>query len=248
MTRPGPATRWPRTCTPTRHGGPRSRSGPAPRPRPSPPRPAAPPRGPRARPWRRPGAGPPWISARAAPSRSSRPTPRGTRGGDPGHRRRGPRHPSARRQREPAPADVRARLPGRGPAAALPRTAMIPRVLLAAAGLLVTLAGVIFALQGVGVIGGSFMSGTTILGRRRPAHRPGRPGPARGRPPTAAAVAAHVLSCQHDRAGPRQAPFARAVPPVPSPASPQRSHLSRTCAARIIVDRYCPPAGSNDPR
>ena len=39
---------------------------------------------------------------------------------------------------------------------------MIPRVLLAAAGLLVTLAGVIFALQGVGVIGGSFMSGTTI--------------------------------------------------------------------------------------
>ena len=82
-------------------------------------------------------------------------------GGDPGHRRRGPRHPSARRQREPAPADVRARLPGRGPAAARPRTAMIPRVLLAAAGLLVTLAGVIFALQGVGVIGGSFMSGTT---------------------------------------------------------------------------------------
>ena len=39
---------------------------------------------------------------------------------------------------------------------------MILRVLLAAAGLLITLAGVIFALQGVGVIGGSFMSGTTI--------------------------------------------------------------------------------------
>ena len=39
---------------------------------------------------------------------------------------------------------------------------MILRVLLAAAGLLITLAGVIFALQGVGVIGGSFMSGTTV--------------------------------------------------------------------------------------
>jgi len=36
------------------------------------------------------------------------------------------------------------------------------RVLLVGAGLLVTLAGVIFALQGVGVIGGSFMSGTTF--------------------------------------------------------------------------------------
>jgi hypothetical protein len=35
------------------------------------------------------------------------------------------------------------------------------RVLLVAAGSLVTLAGVIFALQGVGAIGGSFMSGTT---------------------------------------------------------------------------------------
>ena len=38
---------------------------------------------------------------------------------------------------------------------------MVSRVLLVAAGLLLTLAGVIFALQGVGVIGGSFMSGTT---------------------------------------------------------------------------------------
>jgi hypothetical protein len=35
------------------------------------------------------------------------------------------------------------------------------RILLAAAGLLITVAGVIFTLQGVGVIGGSFMSGTT---------------------------------------------------------------------------------------
>jgi len=35
------------------------------------------------------------------------------------------------------------------------------RALLIGAGLLITLAGVIFALQGVGVIGGSFMSGTT---------------------------------------------------------------------------------------
>jgi len=38
---------------------------------------------------------------------------------------------------------------------------VVTRVLLVAAGLLLTLAGVIFALQGVGVIGGSFMSGTT---------------------------------------------------------------------------------------
>jgi hypothetical protein len=36
------------------------------------------------------------------------------------------------------------------------------RALLIGAGLLITLAGVIFALQGVGVIGGSFMSSTTI--------------------------------------------------------------------------------------
>ena len=35
------------------------------------------------------------------------------------------------------------------------------RILLAAAGLLIAAAGVIFTLQGVGVIGGSFMSGTT---------------------------------------------------------------------------------------
>jgi hypothetical protein len=35
------------------------------------------------------------------------------------------------------------------------------RFLLVIAGLFITLAGVVFALQGVGVIGGSFMSGTT---------------------------------------------------------------------------------------
>jgi len=35
------------------------------------------------------------------------------------------------------------------------------RILLVGAGSLITLAGVIFTLQGVGVIGGSFMSGTT---------------------------------------------------------------------------------------
>jgi hypothetical protein len=35
------------------------------------------------------------------------------------------------------------------------------RVLLVGAGSLITLAGVVFTLQGVGVIGGSFMSGTT---------------------------------------------------------------------------------------
>ena len=38
---------------------------------------------------------------------------------------------------------------------------MLTRVLLAVAGSLITLAGVVFTLQGVGVIGGSFMSGTT---------------------------------------------------------------------------------------
>jgi len=36
------------------------------------------------------------------------------------------------------------------------------RILLAVAGSLITVAGIVFALQGVGVIGGSFMSGTTI--------------------------------------------------------------------------------------
>jgi len=35
------------------------------------------------------------------------------------------------------------------------------RGLLVGAGLLVTLAGVVFALQGVGLIGGSFMTGST---------------------------------------------------------------------------------------
>jgi drug/metabolite transporter superfamily protein YnfA len=38
---------------------------------------------------------------------------------------------------------------------------LVTRVLLVAAGSLLAVAGVIFALQGVGVIGGSFMSGTT---------------------------------------------------------------------------------------
>ena len=38
---------------------------------------------------------------------------------------------------------------------------MATRILLVAAGSLVTVAGVVFTLQGVGVIGGSFMSGTT---------------------------------------------------------------------------------------
>lgn len=38
---------------------------------------------------------------------------------------------------------------------------LVTRILLVGAGLLVTLAGVVFTLQGVGVIGGSFMSGTT---------------------------------------------------------------------------------------
>jgi hypothetical protein len=37
----------------------------------------------------------------------------------------------------------------------------VARVLLVGTGLLITVVGVVFALQGVGVIGGSFMSGTT---------------------------------------------------------------------------------------
>lgn len=44
---------------------------------------------------------------------------------------------------------------------------MATRILLVAAGSLITLAGIVFTLQGVGVIGGSFMSGTStwaILG------------------------------------------------------------------------------------
>ena len=45
-----------------------------------------------------------------------------------------------------------------GPSRAL---TLVTRVLLVGAGSLITLAGVVFALQGVGVIGGSFMSGTT---------------------------------------------------------------------------------------
>jgi hypothetical protein len=42
-----------------------------------------------------------------------------------------------------------------------PVLTLVTRILLTAGGSLVTLAGVIFTLQGVGVIGGSFMSGTT---------------------------------------------------------------------------------------
>ena len=38
---------------------------------------------------------------------------------------------------------------------------MVTRVLLVGAGSLITVGGVVFTLQGVGVIGGSFMSGTT---------------------------------------------------------------------------------------
>ena len=38
---------------------------------------------------------------------------------------------------------------------------MPARILLAVAGSLITVTGVVFALQGAGVIGGSFMSGTT---------------------------------------------------------------------------------------
>jgi hypothetical protein len=38
---------------------------------------------------------------------------------------------------------------------------VVTRILLVATGSLITVAGVVFALQGVGAIGGSFMSGTT---------------------------------------------------------------------------------------
>jgi hypothetical protein len=38
---------------------------------------------------------------------------------------------------------------------------VVTRILLIGAGSLITVAGVVFALQGAGVIGGSFMSGTT---------------------------------------------------------------------------------------
>ena len=38
---------------------------------------------------------------------------------------------------------------------------MVTRILLVGAGSLITLTAVLFTLQGVGVIGGSFMSGTT---------------------------------------------------------------------------------------
>ena len=45
-----------------------------------------------------------------------------------------------------------------GPSRAL---TLVTRVLLVGAGSLITVGGVVFTLQGVGVIGGSFMSGTT---------------------------------------------------------------------------------------
>ena len=48
-----------------------------------------------------------------------------------------------------------------GRSAALDGPLILVRVLLVSAGLLITVVGVVFALQGVGVIGGSFMSGTT---------------------------------------------------------------------------------------
>jgi hypothetical protein len=38
---------------------------------------------------------------------------------------------------------------------------VVTRILLVGAGSLITVTGVVFTLQGVGVIGGSFMSGTT---------------------------------------------------------------------------------------
>jgi len=53
-----------------------------------------------------------------------------------------------------------AREAGRSAALVGPLT-LVARVLLVGAGLLVTVVGVVFALQGAGVIGGSFMSGTT---------------------------------------------------------------------------------------
>jgi hypothetical protein len=42
------------------------------------------------------------------------------------------------------------------------KEAVMKRVLLVGVGLLITVAGVIFALQGVGAIGGSVMSGVTF--------------------------------------------------------------------------------------
>lgn len=48
-----------------------------------------------------------------------------------------------------------------GLASTFPGMSVGTRVLLVSAGLLIVVAGVVFALQGVGVIGGSFMSGTS---------------------------------------------------------------------------------------
>ena len=56
------------------------------------------------------------------------------------------------------------------------------RVLLVGVGFLLTLAGVVFTLQGVGVLGGSSMSGVTFWAVARPGDRAGGPGPRRSRP------------------------------------------------------------------
>ena len=51
------------------------------------------------------------------------------------------------------------------------------RVVLVGAGFLLMLAGVVFTLQGVGVLGGSVMSAVTFWAVARPGDRAGRPGP-----------------------------------------------------------------------
>ena len=66
------------------------------------------------------------------------------------------------------------------------------RVVLVGVGVLLTLAGVIFTLQGVGVLGGSVMSGVT-LGRGLPGDRAGRPDPRRDRPARPAGLAADLV-------------------------------------------------------
>ena len=55
------------------------------------------------------------------------------------------------------------------------------RVALVVVGVVVTLAGVIFTLQGVGVLGGSVMSGVTFWAVARPGDRAGGPGHSRYR-------------------------------------------------------------------
>ena len=97
----------------------RHRRSPVPRPPRMPPRPAAPAylaaRGALAEAWGTPAVD---IGARRLHSVRHRLRRARPRRGDPHHRGRGPGHPGARRQREPAPGHVRARLPGRGAAAA----------------------------------------------------------------------------------------------------------------------------------